>query len=84
MRMDEIFESHRKARVNISVDGDTVTRAKALDLNISEIAEAALRRAVKEAELAAWLGTHRRALEQKARDLETKSLWADSQIVFKG
>ena len=82
MRMDEIFETSRKARVNISVDGEIVARAKALELNMSEVAEAALRRAVKEAELKAWLDTHRRALEQKGRDLDRKPLWADSQLVF--
>ena len=52
-----------KAATNLSVRADLVRRARALKLNLSEILETALERAVREAERVAWLEENQEAFD---------------------
>jgi antitoxin CcdA len=54
----------RKTATNLSLRADLVRRAKALGLNLSEVLDAALEQAVKEAEGRSWLEENRDAIEE--------------------
>jgi antitoxin CcdA len=53
----------RKAPTNLSLRIDLVDRAKALDLNLSEVVEAALEQAIVAAEQARWLAENEDAID---------------------
>ena len=53
----------RKTPTNLSLRIDLVQRAKALGLNLSDIAERALEKAIREAEQARWLAENEKAIE---------------------
>jgi antitoxin CcdA len=53
----------RKAPTNLSLRVDLVRRAKALDLNLSEVVEHALQKAILEAERARWLAENEAAID---------------------
>jgi antitoxin CcdA len=63
MRMSRAQLRPRKAATNLSVRDDLVRRAKALGLNLSEILEAALEAAVRDAERSAWEAENRDAID---------------------
>lgn len=52
-----------RAPLNLTLRKEIVARARALDLNISEIADVALEEAVREAEHARWLDENKEAIE---------------------
>ena len=52
----------RKVRANVSLDAQVAGRARALGLNVSAVAEGALREAVREAEARAWAEENPEAL----------------------
>lgn len=52
----------RKVATNLSVRADLVRRARALKLNLSEVLETALDRAIRESEREAWLAGNREAI----------------------
>ncbi len=54
----------RKAPTNLSLRIDLVQQAKALGLNLSEVVENALEKAIREAEQARWLAENKEAIEQ--------------------
>jgi antitoxin CcdA len=54
----------RKAATNLSLRVDLVERARALDLNLSNVVEHALASAIRETEQARWLAENREAIEQ--------------------
>jgi antitoxin CcdA len=54
----------RKTPTNLSLRSDLVQRAKALGLNLSEVVESALEKAIREAEQARWLAENKDAIEQ--------------------
>jgi antitoxin CcdA len=54
----------RKAPTNLSLRIDLVQQAKALDLNLSEVVERALEKAIVEAEQARWLAENKEAIDQ--------------------
>jgi antitoxin CcdA len=54
----------RKAPTNLSLRIDLVQRAKGLGLNLSEVVEEALEKAIREAEQARWLAENKDAIEQ--------------------
>ncbi len=72
----------RKAPTNLSVRVDLVKRAKELGLNISELVDEALERAIKEAERAAWLEENREAIDGANRWLRKHGLWSDGLRKF--
>ena len=53
----------RKAATNLSLRIDLVQRAKALGLNLSELVEVAIERAVVAAEQARWLADNEAAID---------------------
>lgn len=53
----------RKAPTNLSLRIDLVQRAKALDLNLSEVVESALEQAIVKAEQARWLAENEDAID---------------------
>jgi antitoxin CcdA len=53
----------RKSPTNLSLQIDLVERARALDLNLSEVCEAALRQAIIAAEQTRWLAENKQAIE---------------------
>lgn len=60
----------RRKPTNLSLQENLVAEAKALGLNVSQIAEAALAAAVREAKAAAWLAENREAIEAYNRHVE--------------
>lgn len=63
-----------KRRTNISVSGDLLDAARAHDLNVSAIAEAALAEAVAAARRQAWLEDNREALALRRAWIERNGL----------
>ncbi|MGR3805110.1 type II toxin-antitoxin system CcdA family antitoxin [Marinibacterium profundimaris] len=61
-----------KQRTNITVDARILSEARALDLNVSAISEAALERAVREAAARSWA-------EQNAAALDERRAWIAAQ-----
>jgi len=53
----------RKAPTNLSLRIDLVQRAKALDLNLSDVVESALEQAIIAAEQARWLAENQEAID---------------------
>jgi antitoxin CcdA len=53
----------RKAPTNLSLRIDLVQRAKALGLNLSEVVEKSLEKAIREAEQARWLDENKDAID---------------------
>jgi antitoxin CcdA len=54
----------RKTPTNLSLRSDLVQRARALGLNLSEVVQSALEKAIREAEQARWLAENKEAIEQ--------------------
>ena len=61
-----------KRRANMSIDGDVLDVAKEHRLNVSAIAEAAIREAGKMAQAEAWKRDNAVALEQHRRRLDER------------
>lgn len=53
----------RRKATNLSLPSDLVAEAKALGLSVSQIAERALAKAVRQAKAEAWLAENRQAIE---------------------
>ncbi|WP_254871417.1 type II toxin-antitoxin system CcdA family antitoxin [Pseudooceanicola sp. HF7] len=63
--MTPTTRSAEKQRTNITVDARTLTQARALNLNVSAISEAALARAVREAAAESWAAENAAALRER-------------------
>lgn len=72
----------RKSPTNLSVRPDLVRRARELGLNLSEILEAALERAVREAERAAWIKENEEAIAAYGAWVEEHGVFGDDWRVF--
>lgn len=55
---------HRKKAVNLSVSGDLLRQARALDINLSQLLEERLIETVREAKEKAWREENRQAIEE--------------------
>ena len=60
---DRAARRGRKAATNLSLRVDLVQRAKALELNLSEVLERALEQAIVTAEQARWLAENEAAID---------------------
>ena len=69
-------KAHRKA-VNLSLDAELVGKARALDLKLSGIAEAAIRAAVKVEATRRWQEEHAAAFALHNRLIEEEGLLGD-------
>lgn len=67
----------RKAPTNLSLRIDLVQRAKALGLNLSEVVESALDKAIREAEQARWLAENEKAIEYYNAFVEEHGLFGE-------
>jgi antitoxin CcdA len=84
-----IYNAHmsraaRQAKVptNLSVPGDLVSRAKELNLNLSEVLEVALRHAIRDAERAAWLASNQAAIESYNARVDERGVFSDDWRKF--
>lgn len=63
-----------KRRANLTIAGDLLDAARAHDLNVSAIAEAALAEAVRAAEARAWRAENADAIAARAAWIEANGL----------
>lgn len=63
MRMTVASSRPRKAPTNLSIRTDLVRRARELGINISELVDEALERAIRTAERDAWHAENRDAID---------------------
>lgn len=67
----------RKTSTNLSVRPELVKRARELGLNLSEILDSALERAVREAEKLRWQDENREAIEGYNERVERDGVFSD-------
>lgn len=72
----------KKVATNLSLRADLVTEAKALALNLSEVVEAAIEAAVREAREAVWLTENRAAIDQYNDFVASHGLFSDGRRRF--
>ena len=72
----------RKAPTNLSLRIDLVQRAKALGLNLSEVVESALEKAIREAEQARWLVENEKAIEYYNAFVEKHGVFGEEYRQF--
>jgi antitoxin CcdA len=78
--MERIMAS--KVRVNLTLDEALVAQAKAVGVNLSAVAEEAIRLQTRAEESRRWIEQNRSALEAKAKLVEEQGLWSDGLRLF--
>jgi antitoxin CcdA len=81
MRKRNLNMSARRA-VNLSLDADLITEAKALDVNASRAVEDALREKVREAKARRWQEENAEAIRLSNEELAKNGLWSDGYRLF--
>ncbi len=71
-----------KVRVNLTLDEALVAQAKAVGVNLSAVAEEAIRLQTRAEESRLWIEQNRSALEAKAKLVEEQGLWSDGLRLF--
>lgn len=66
-----------KRRVNLTVSEHLIDAAKAAGLNMSELAEAAIERAVAEEKRRAWERDHADGIAQYNKQIAKSGMWSD-------
>lgn len=74
--------SATKRRINLTVDARLVERARAVGLNVSQIAEAALIQRLREEDGRRWLEENREAIEHHRRRIERDGMWNRDLVSF--
>jgi len=77
-----VTRSPRKAPTNLSLRVDLVQRARALDLNLSEVVEHALEDAITAAEQARWLAENEQAIDYYNAFVEKHGVFGDEFLQF--
>ena len=77
MRMNPAHPRSRKAPINLSVRPDLIHRAKALGLNMSDLLEGALTRAIAEAERDRWLAENADAIAEYNARIQARGVFSD-------
>ena len=72
----------KKVATNLSLRADLVAEAKALALNLSEVVDAAIEVAVREAREAAWLAENREAIDQYNEHVAKHGLFSEGRRRF--
>ncbi|MFN3312135.1 MAG: type II toxin-antitoxin system CcdA family antitoxin [Hyphomonas sp.] len=72
----------RKTRVSVTIDEALVAKAKAVGVNLSAVAEEAIRFKTQAEEMRRWADENRAALQAKARQIEEEGLWSDGLRLF--
>jgi antitoxin CcdA len=70
--------SARKVATNLSVRQDLVRHARAMKLNLSEVLERALERAIRDAERTSWLAENKESIEEYNRRVEERGVFSDT------
>jgi antitoxin CcdA len=71
-----------KVPVNLTLDETLVAQAKAVGVNLSAVAEEAIRLQTRAEESRRWIEQNRSALEAKAKLVEEQGLWSDGLRLF--
>lgn len=71
-----------KVRVSLTIDEALVAEAKAVGLNLSAVAEEAIRFQTRAEESRLWAERNREALEAKAKLVDEQGLWSDGLRQF--
>jgi antitoxin CcdA len=71
-----------KVRVSLTIDEALIAEAKAVGLNLSAVAEEAIRFRTRAEEMRLWAERNREALVAKARLVEEQGLWSDGLRLF--
>lgn len=72
----------RKTRVSVTIDEALVNQAKAVGINLSAVAEEAIRFETRAEEMRRWADENRAALQAKAKLVEEEGLWSDGLRLF--
>ena len=72
----------RKTPTNLSLRADLVRRAKELGLNLSDLVDLALERAIKEAERKTWLDENREAIAEYNALVAKRGVFSDGRRRF--
>ncbi len=67
----------RKAPTNLSLRSDLVRKAKALNINLSELLEASLEQAIRQAEERAWLAANAEAIDTYNASVAQRGVFSD-------
>jgi antitoxin CcdA len=76
MRMAD-SAARRKAPTNVSVRADLVRQAKLLKLNLSELLETALEKAIRDHERETWLASNRDAIDGYNAQVAKRGVFSD-------
>jgi antitoxin CcdA len=71
-----------KSPTNLSLRSDLVRRARKLGLNLSELVDAALENAIKEAEGKAWLDENREAIAEYNKLIAKRGVFSNGRRRF--
>jgi antitoxin CcdA len=71
-----------KKAANLSINGDLLRRARALNLNLSRLLEARLAEVVRQAQREQWLEDSRAALEDYNTHIEREGAFSDGLRSF--
>ncbi len=84
MRMTKPYlaQNRPKTRVNITVDEALIAEAKAVGINLSAVAETAIRNATRAEEMRLWKERNKDAIEAWTRKIEEEGLWSDGLRLF--
>jgi antitoxin CcdA len=77
-----LSQTRPKTRVSITVDEALVAQAKAVGINLSAVAEAAIRNATRAEEMRLWNKRNQEAIEAWTRKIEEEGLWSDRLRLF--
>jgi antitoxin CcdA len=69
--------THAKVATNLSVRADLVRAARGLDLNLSEVLEAALEQAIRDGERRAWLAENEAAIDAYNEQVVKQGVFSD-------
>jgi antitoxin CcdA len=77
-----VAKRRTKTPTNLSLRSDLVRRAKQLGLNLSEVVDTALARAIAEAEGKTWLEENRSAIDEYNALVAERGLFSDGRRRF--
>lgn len=72
-----VSTARRKAPTNVSLRADLVRQARLLKLNLSELLETALERAIRDHERATWLEANRSAIDSYNAQVAKRGVFSD-------
>lgn len=77
MPVRTIAARHRKKAANLSVDGRLLSQAKRLKLNLSQVFEASLAKAIRQRERDEWLKKNRAAIDAYNEHVENEGVFSE-------